>query len=130
MSVANLVLDASAMVDLLIGTRPADAVRARLARHAVHVPAHFDAEVLSAIGRLVRAGVVEESTAADRLERLASAAFRRHECAPLLGGAWGRRANLLLVDALYVELASRLRAPLVTTDAKLASVVADAELLS
>jgi predicted nucleic acid-binding protein len=47
----------------------------------------------------------------------------------MLPGAWGRRANLRLVDALYVELAEVLGAPLVTTDAALAAAVNVAELI-
>jgi predicted nucleic acid-binding protein len=38
----------------------------------------------------------------------------------LVEGAWSRRQNLRLVDALYVELALRLEAPLVTTGGRLA----------
>lgn len=40
-----LVLDASAMVDLLVRAPAAEAVRMRLLGHDVHVPSHFDAEV-------------------------------------------------------------------------------------
>jgi predicted nucleic acid-binding protein len=46
----GVVLDASAMVDLLTGEGTADPIRLRLRGTAIHVPAHFDAEVLSAVG--------------------------------------------------------------------------------
>ena len=42
----GLVLDASAMVDLLIASPQAIPVRDQVRGHAIHVPAHFDAEVL------------------------------------------------------------------------------------
>lgn len=50
------------------------------------------------------------------------APFTRHALPDLLTGAWQRRDALRLVDALYVELAERLRIPLVTSDARLARV--------
>lgn len=124
------VVDASAMVDLLVGSALADAVRARLARHAMHAPAHLDAEVLSALGRLHRAGKLSSGEVTSRLARLAAAPVLRHELAPLVEGAWNLRHNLRLVDALYAELASRLDAPLVTTDSGLAAAFARAELVT
>jgi predicted nucleic acid-binding protein len=48
---------------------------------------------------------------------------KRHPLAPLLAGAWGRRENQRLVDALYSELAAMLDASaLVTTDARFGRV--------
>lgn len=66
---------------------------------------------------------------ASRLAHAARAPVQRHDLAPLLDGAWSRRHNLRLVDALYVELAARIEAPLVTTDGGLAAVVPLAELV-
>jgi predicted nucleic acid-binding protein len=48
----RLVLDASAMVDLLVGSPQGVAIGARLRGHDLHVPAHFDAEVSSALAVL------------------------------------------------------------------------------
>jgi predicted nucleic acid-binding protein len=115
----GLVLDASAMVDLLIRAPVAPAVRDRLRGAAVHVPAHFDAEVLSALGRLQRAGLLTPGQVEHRVGRLASAAFERHPLQPLLAGAWGLRDRIRLLDGLYVELARRLEAPLISTDGRL-----------
>lgn len=120
-----MVIDASAVVDLLVGSPVADAVRTRLAGSPLHAPAHFDAEVLSALGRLHRAGLLTADQSAARVERLAAAPVQRHLLAPLLAGAFVRRQNLRLVDALYVELAERLEGTLVTTDRKLATVAGE-----
>ena len=49
---------------------------------------------------------------------------------PLLGGAWKKRHNLRLVDALYVELASHLDARIATTDAGLAAASNSADYLA
>ncbi|CAN5756170.1 type II toxin-antitoxin system VapC family toxin [soil metagenome] len=129
MTDGRLVLDASAMVDLLIGSEPSRGVARRLQDQAVHVPAHFDAEVLSALGRLQRAALLTPEGVHERLERLSSAAFERHLVPPLLTGAWRRRANVRLLDALYLELAEQLDVPLVSTDVRLAAASAQVEVV-
>jgi len=118
--VTPLVLDASAMVDLLLDTGASGAVQSALRGRPLAVPAHFDAEVLSAIGRLHRAGELTDSAAAARVERLAAAPFQREPLAPLLMGAWARRDDTRLADALYLELASVLDTVVFTTDQRLA----------
>lgn len=126
----GIVVDASAIVDLLCGTELAEAVQQRLSEERLLAPAHVDAEVLSALGRLQRAGALAEAEVAERLELLAASPLERRPLAQLLAGAWKRRHNLRLVDALYVELAARLDdAPLITTDSGMASTYAGAELL-
>ena len=125
----SAIVDASAMVDLLVGSPIASAVQNRLRGHELHVPAHFDAEVLSALGRLHRAGELTVRQVTSRLQRVAAAPLQRHLLAPVLAGAWKLRDNLMLVDALYVELANQLDAPVVTTDARLAAASSVAELL-
>ena len=124
-----VVVDASAMVDLLLGTSLGAAVADRLRGEQLHAPAHFDAEVLSALGRLHRAGSLSPGQVGTRLARLESAPIARHPIVELGRGAWGRRSNLRLVDALYVELAARLGVPLLTTDAALAAADRRAELV-
>jgi predicted nucleic acid-binding protein len=118
------------MVDLLVGSPHGVAIEPRLRGHDLHVPAHFDAEVFSALGRLERAGDLTAHQVEERIERLETAPFRRHLLAPLLSGAWKRRHNLRLIDALYVELASHLDSPIITTDAGLAAASPTAELVT
>lgn len=125
-----VVIDASAMVDLLVGSPVAASIEGGLRGHELHAPAHFDAEVLSALGRLQRAGELSVRQVTARLQRVGAAPIRRHLLAPLLTGAWKLRHNLRLVDALYVELANRLDAPIVTTDAGLAAASPAADLYS
>ena len=124
------IVDASSMVDILVGSLSASAVRDRLQGCELHAPAHFDAEVLSALGRLHRAGHLTAQQAEARVEYAANAPIERHPLAPLLAGAWKLRHNLRLVDALYVELANTLNAPVVTTDAGLAAASQIAEYVS
>lgn len=116
---ADAVLDASALVDLLLDNALGDAVRRRIAGHVLHAPAHIDAEVLSALGRLHRAGELAAESVESRLRELAGAPIQRHPVTDLLLGTWARRHQLRLVDALYVELAVSRGVPLVTTDRRL-----------
>ena len=116
---AEVVADASAIVDLLLANDLGQAVGKRLAGTALHAPAHLDAEVLSALGRLHRAGDLDADTVEIKLNAMAAAPIARHEVGALLLGAWARRHQLHLADALYVELAARLDCPLVTTDQRL-----------
>ncbi|MGI8869100.1 MAG: type II toxin-antitoxin system VapC family toxin [Mycobacteriales bacterium] len=115
----KLSVDASALVDLLLGNELGGAVRRRIAGHTLHAPAHIDAEVLSALGRLHRAGHLEADSVESKLHELAAAPIQRHPVADLLLGTWARRHQLRLVDALYVQLAVSRNAPLVTTDRRL-----------
>ena len=126
-----VVLDASALVEALVGTDVGVRVRDRMRGRILHAPAHLDAEVLSALGRLHRAGELPKNTVAAMLNELAIAPVRRHPLAPLVAGAWERRDQLRLVDALYIELASELDSlSLLSTDARLARTSPLVELVS
>ncbi|MXZ95562.1 MAG: type II toxin-antitoxin system VapC family toxin [Acidimicrobiaceae bacterium] len=122
-----MVLDASAMVDLLLGAESAVAKRVRLLSGQLHAPAHFDAEVLSALGRLNRGGHLSAAAVSSLLPRVANARIQRHPVGQLLGGAWDRRNELSLADALYVELAERLGASVISTDDRLVAAAPIAE---
>jgi predicted nucleic acid-binding protein len=117
---SSAVLDASAAIELLLRTSAGWQAAAALRTRRVAVPAHFDAEVLSALGRLVRAGDLADKLVEPILLELARAPFVRYTLQPLLATAWGLRHNFAVRDALYVTLARRLGALLVTADARLA----------
>jgi predicted nucleic acid-binding protein len=114
------VLDASVLVDLATRRRGWRAVAAGVAGRPLHAPAHVDVEVMSAIARLQRAGVLTVEEAAAALDRFAAAPLHRHELPPLVSGAWGRLGQLRVADALYVELASQLGMRVLTSDVRLA----------
>jgi predicted nucleic acid-binding protein len=115
----TVVLDASALVDLLVGQALGQAVGERIEGSTLHAPAHLDAEVLSALGRLHRGGVLSARRVSESLEAVAEAPIERHPLPGLIEGAWRRRQRLRLVDALYVELAEQLGVRVVSTDAAL-----------
>jgi predicted nucleic acid-binding protein len=107
------------MVDLIARPFRAQAVGTRLRGSAWHAPAHLDAEVLSALGRLERAGRLDAVEAAEGLLALSELPIERHALSPLLLGAWTLRGELRVVDGLYVELARQLGIQLITSDQRL-----------
>lgn len=112
------VVDAATVVDLICDLPAAEPYRHHLAMaNAVAVPAHLDAEVLSALGRLKRAGQLTQE--ADRVEALAIFGARRWPLRPLLAAAWALTDRIAVPDALYVALAVSLDATLVTSDERL-----------
>jgi predicted nucleic acid-binding protein len=125
-----VVVDASALVELLVDTGHAAAVARSLADRSLHAPAHLDAEVLSALGRLQRAGLISATKAGTALDRLRAAPITRHPLPELLAGAWGRRSRVALADALYVELADQLGVVVLTTDLRLARATKVARAIS
>lgn len=125
----RVVLDASALVDLLVGSELADQVRGRLVGSAMHAPAHVDVEVLSALGRLHRAEKLEQARATAAVGALARIPLSRHPLADLLGEAWERRDYLRITDGLYVALAEKLHMPLLTTDRRLARAYPQVEVI-
>lgn len=86
-------------------------------------------EAFAALGRLCRAGRLGDADVAERLALLEDMPVRREPLPPLPAGAWARRAELRLVDALYAEPAARLRAPLITTDGCLGRAIRLAEVI-
>jgi predicted nucleic acid-binding protein len=124
-----LVLDASAAVEVLLGSPTGLAARHRMRGNQIHAPAHLDAEVLSALGRLHRAGDIPAGDVTKRLTELARAPIARHPLPGLLTAAWQMRDRLGLVDALYVALSEQLGTRLMTTDARLARRCEMAELV-
>lgn len=129
-TVETVVVDASVLVDLLAGTDHATAAASRLGGTALHAPAHLDAEVFSALGRLHRAGELSDADVHAALARLANLPLNRHLLGDLLAGAWEHRASVRLVDALYVHLATTMKVALLTTDRRLARACPVAELIA
>ena len=121
-SMSVVVVDASAMTELLRRTPAGRQVGQGLRANAAAAPAHFDAEVFSALGRLTRDGPMSEALVAPALVELARAPIQRLPVAPLLVEAWTLRENVSQRDALYMALARRLDASLLTADARLARV--------
>ena len=114
------VVDASAMVELLLQTPLGSRVEARLlGEPGLHAPHLLDVEVLQALRRLARGGEVSDSRAEEAIADLADFGVLRHPHDLFLRRAWELRGNLTAYDAMYVALAEALAAPLLTCDAPL-----------
>jgi len=117
-----IVLDASALVELLLGTIRGRSIGDRLADPALglHAPHLVDVEVAQALRRYVREGDLDADSAASALEDLRSLDLERHAHEPLLDRVWALRQNLTAYDAVYVALAEALDTTLLTCDGRLA----------
>lgn len=118
-----IVLDASAVLELLLATEAGKKVAERLRspRLSLHVPHLLDLEVLQALRRYVASGSINPERALIALENLRDLGLVHHEHDVLLMRIWALRENLTAYDAAYVALAEGLKAPLLTLDKRLAS---------
>ena len=126
----EIIIDASVIVDLLAETSLAEAAHAALDDRRLFAPAHIDAEVLSALGRMQRAGLLPAARATEAVHLCAAMPVERTPLPGLLAGAWNRWSGLRLSDALYVELAESTGRRLVTSDRKLGRHYPGAEVLT
>jgi predicted nucleic acid-binding protein len=118
-----IVVDASAVVELLLWTDRAESICDRVlgsneSRQAPHL---LDIEVAQVIRRYWLAGEIEESRGNQMMEDLADLPIDRHAHSLLLPRVWQLRDNLTAYDAVYIALAEALDAPLVTCDERLAA---------
>jgi predicted nucleic acid-binding protein len=116
-----IVVDASALLELLLRTSLGERVEARLfADDELHAPHLVDVEIVQALRRLVRSGEVSSGRAEEAIADLTDLDLHRHAHVDLLGRAWKLRDNISAYDAMYVALAEGLEAPVVTCDSPLA----------
>lgn len=118
----SLVLDASAVVELILRSKQGEAVEKLIADPAetLHAPHLVDLEVTQVLRRLVRSGKISVGRA-----DLARVAFQmlsiaRYDHATFLSRIWQLRDVLTSYDASYVALAESLGAPIVTLDRPMA----------
>jgi predicted nucleic acid-binding protein len=123
-----IVLDASALVDVVLDQRGAEWVLGQIDEEEVAAPSHQPAEVLSALARLVRGEVLSAEVARDALEEALGLPQRLvPPSAAHVRRAFALRDHIRVVDGLYVALADELGCPLVTTDRRLAGAHAPCE---
>jgi predicted nucleic acid-binding protein len=120
-----IVLDASAVLDLLLNLEPhAASVRRRLFEETpglltLHL---LDAEVGQVLRRYVRRSELSVSRAKAVLDDLTALPLQRYPLLPLLARAFELRDNATVYDALYIALAESAEAPLLTRDTRLGTV--------
>jgi predicted nucleic acid-binding protein len=114
-----VVVDASALVELLLQSERAPAVLQAVGDTEMVAPDGINPEVLSTLRRLERIGELPAGRAIQAVDDLLDAAVRRLPTLPLLPQVWALRANVTSYDACYVALARDLGCPLVTGDLRL-----------
>ena len=90
-----IVLDASALVELVLDSPTGRLVAGRIADPAegLHVPHLADIEVVSALRRYVQDGEIAAAAAAAALDDLRALDLQRHAHEPLLERVWELRKN-------------------------------------
>lgn len=119
-----IVLDASALLDLLLVTDKGGEIAERIAapEETLHAPHLIDLEVAQVLRRYVARRQLDEARASQALEDLLDLDLNRYPHDLLLGRIWELRHNASAYDAAYLALAETLGAPLLTSDARLREV--------
>jgi predicted nucleic acid-binding protein len=117
-----IVLDASAVVELVLGSQRGATVRARVQRpdESLHAPHLLDVEVVSVLRRYQISGELSAEDGREALADLAGLDITRYPHHPLLPRVWELRTFVTAYDAVYLALAEVLEAPLLTLDRRLA----------
>jgi predicted nucleic acid-binding protein len=117
-----IVVDASALLEVLLRTPAAKTIEARLfvPNQTLHAPHLLDVEVAQVIRRYAANGDIDGERGRTALADLADFPLQRYPHIWLLPRVWGLRHNITGYDAAYVALAEALDAVLLTRDKILA----------
>lgn len=118
-----IVVDASALLEVLLNRRAAAPIAERLFApgETLHAPHLLDVEVAQVLRRYAASGELDGARGARALEVMAEFALTRYPHQPLMLRIWALRHNITAYDAAYIALAEALAIPLVTRDAALAA---------
>ena len=122
---AVIVTDASAVLELLLGTTAAFDIQRRLfeSGDSLHAPHLLDLEIAQVLRRYVLIGELTSQRGKQALTDLADLPIIRYPHDLFLSRIWALRHNVTAYDAAYLALAESLPAPLITRDVRLAATV-------
>ncbi|MDO5683874.1 MAG: type II toxin-antitoxin system VapC family toxin [Propionibacteriaceae bacterium] len=123
-----IVLDASAMVEALVGAHPASELLDALGQE-IHAPQLLDVEVASVLRGLELGRAISAARAEQARSDYWTFTIQRYELEPIADRHWQLRHQFTSYDACYLALSEALNAPLVTCDTKLASTGHRAEVV-
>lgn len=116
-----IVVDASALVEVLLQTTRAPAVERCMAGHELVAPDALDVEVLHALRGIERGGRATAPHVTRAVCLLGESPIDRIAVAGLHPEVWALRHALSTYDAAYVAVAQRLGCALLTLDRRLAA---------
>ncbi|MCP5113233.1 MAG: type II toxin-antitoxin system VapC family toxin [bacterium] len=118
-----LVIDASAVLELLLRTPAAARVEERLraVRGNLYAPHLLDFEVTQVLHRYCSAGDLGSERAQEALRDLSDLGIRRYAHRPLVERIWELRTHVTPSDATYLALAEAVAVPLLTCDPRLSA---------
>jgi len=116
-----IVVDASALLEVLLGTCAGARIQGRLFRdgETLHAPHLIDLEVAQVLRRYGAAGELDPGRGAEALEDLAEMPLNRYHHDLFLSRIWELRQSVTAYDAAYIAIVEAPDAPLVTRDVRL-----------
>lgn len=118
-----IVVDASALLEVLLRTPRGEAIEARFfdGSESLHAPHLLDVEVAQVIRRFAMTAEIDALRAQAALDDFQDLPILRHAHGFLLRRVWALRTNFTAYDAVYVALAETLEATFLTHDRRLAT---------
>lgn len=118
-----IVIDASAMLALLLRTPAAPSVEEHVLKAGVLGAPHLlDLEVANVLRGYCEAGEMSRERASEALKDLRTLRIYRYAQEPLLTRIWELQEHTTTYDAVYLALAEALKVPLLTCDVRLKEV--------
>ena len=125
----TLVVDASAVAEILVGTETGRRAAAVLGEHELLAPQHLTAEVASVIRGWSLARQITDEQALRAFREFDELGIEQVPMMSLLPSVYSLRHNVSAYDAMYVVLARAVPCQLLTLDARLGAAAADCALL-
>lgn len=125
----TLVVDASAVAEILFGTESGRRAAALLDGQELYAPAHLTAEVASVIRGWALSRQITDEQALRAFREFEALGVEEVPMMSLLPAVYSLRHNVSAYDAMYVVLARALECELLTLDARLAAAAEDCALL-
>jgi predicted nucleic acid-binding protein len=111
-----LVVDTSAIAEVIVGTDSGRGVLAALGTHTLHAPDIIGLEIVSVLRGLIRSSDINVAEARGALSYFEQLGVEIYDHAPLLARCLNLRDNATPYDAAFIALAESLQAPLLTCD--------------
>jgi len=125
----TLVVDASAVAEILFGTEQGRRAAALLDRHELLAPQHLTAEVASVIRGWSLSRQITDEQALLAFREFEALGVEQVPMMSLLPSVYSLRHNISAYDAMYVVLARAVPCRLLTLDARLAAAAPDCAVL-